>query len=465
MKEIVVLNEDNKKFYKTLITLCIPIIIQNLLSNLINMVDTIMVGGLGEISVASIGIANQYFFLYNMALSGIIGGASLFIAQFYGKNDKLNIRKITGLSVISALMIGITFMIVALFSPKFIIYFFSKDLDVIKVATNYFSIIGFCYLIIAISNVFSMGSRSIRNPKLGMICSTISLFINIILNYVFIFGKLGMPALGASGAAIATVIARIIELILLVSYIYFIKDDYELRFTFKDIKLINKDLLKAYISKTTPTFLNDTLWAFGTVLYAVAYSKAGTSAIAASQIASSTGNFFIVTAVCVAIGSSIMIGNELGADNMEYVNEYRIKKAIHYSKKFAILVTLVGAIFGLLLIISIPGLIKLFSVSDQLMPDIKKIFVIMGILMALKTFNTFIIIGVLRSGGDTKYALFLEMGCMWIVSLPLTFFAAYKGLPIYILVGLTYTEEVVKFIFGVPRAISKKWAQNLVKNI
>lgn len=457
MKEIVVLNEDNKKFYKTLITLCIPIIIQNLLSNLINMVDTIMVGGLGEISVASIGIANQYFFLYNMALSGIIGGASLFIAQFYGKNDKLNIRKITGLSVISALMIGITFMIVALFSPKFIIYFFSKDLDVIKVATNYFSIIGFCYPIIAISNVFSMGSRSIRNPKLGMICSTISLFINIILNYVFIFGKLGMPALGASGAAIATVIARIIELILLVSYIYFIKDDYELRFTFKDIKLINKDLLKAYMSKTTPTFLNDTLWAFGTVLYAVAYSKAGTSAIAASQIASSTGNFFIVTAVCVAIGSSIMIGNELGADN--------IKKAIHYSKKFAILVTLVGAIFGLLLIISIPGLIKLFSVSDQLMPDIKKIFVIMGILMALKTFNTFIIIGVLRSGGDTKYALFLEMGCMWIVSLPLTFFAAYKGLPIYILVGLTYTEEVVKFIFGVPRAISKKWAQNLVKNI
>ena len=456
MKEIVV-NEDNKKFYKTLITLCIPIIIQNLLSNLINMVDTIMVGGLGEISVASIGIANQYFFLYNMALSGTIGGASLFIAQFYGKNDKLNIRKITGLSVISALMIGITFMIVALFSPKFIIYFFSKDLDVIKVATNYFSIIGFCYPIIAISNVFSMGSRSIRNPQLGMICSTISLFINIILNYVFIFGKLGMPALGASGAAIATVIARIIELILLVSYIYFIKDDYELRFTFKDIKLINKDLLKAYISKTTPTFLNDTLWAFGTVLYAVAYSKAGTSAIAASQIASSTGNFFIVTAVCVAIGSSIMIGNELGADN--------IKKAIHYSKKFAILVTLVGAIFGLLLIISIPGLIKLFSVSDQLMPDIKKIFVIMGILMALKTFNTFIIIGVLRSGGDTKYALFLEMGCMWIVSLPLTFFAAYKGLPIYILVGLTYTEEVVKFIFGVPRAISKKWAQNLVKNI
>ncbi len=457
MKNLIKLNEDNKKFYKTLITLCIPIIIQNLLSNLINMIDTVMVGGLGEVSVASIGIANQYFFLYNMALSGIIGGAALFIAQFYGKSDKDNIRKITALSVISSLVLGIIFMLVAIFSPKFIINFFSQDEQVIKVAVNYFLIIGFCYPIIAINNVFSMGSRSIRNPKLGMICSTISLSINIILNYIFIFGKLGMPALGASGAALATVIARIIELILLITYIYFIKNDYELRFTFKDIKVINKDLVKAYVSKTIPTFLNDTLWAFGTVLYAVAYSRAGTSAIAASQIASSTGNFFIITAVCVAIGSSIMIGNELGADNIE--------KAIDYSKKFSKLVTIVGLIFGGLLILSIPILLKIFSVSSSLAPDIINIFIIMGILMALKTFNTFIIIGVLRSGGDTKYALFLEMGCMWFVSLPLTFFAAYKGLPIYILVALTYTEEVAKFIFGVPRVLSKKWAKNIVKDI
>ena len=457
MKNLIKLNEDNKKFYKTLITLCIPIIIQNLLSNLINMIDTVMVGGLGEVSVASIGIANQYFFLYNMALSGIIGGAALFIAQFYGKSDKDNIRKITALSVISSLVLGIIFMLVAIFSPKFIINFFSQDEQVIKVAVNYFLIIGFCYPIIAINNVFSMGSRSIRNPKLGMICSTISLSINIILNYIFIFGKLGMPALGASGAALATVIARIIELILLITYIYFIKNDYELRFTFKDIKVINKDLVKAYVSKTIPTFLNDTLWAFGTVLYAVAYSRAGTSAIAASQIASSTGNFFIITAVCVAIGSSIMIGNELGADNIE--------KAIDYSKKFSKLVTIVGIIFGGLLIISIPMLLKIFSVSPSLAPDIINIFIIMGVLMALKTFNTFIIIGVLRSGGDTKYALFLEMGCMWFVSLPLTFFAAYKGLPIYILVALTYTEEVAKFIFGVPRVLSKKWAKNIVKDI
>ncbi len=457
MRNTFKLDEENKKFYKTLIMLCVPIIIQNLISSLINMIDTVMVGGLGEISVASIGIANQYFFLYNMALSGIIGGSGIFIAQFYGKDDKANIRRITGLSTIFAVALGLIFLVIAIFSPRFIINFFTNDEEVIKIAIDYFSIIGFCYPIIAISNVFSMGSRSIRNPKLGMICSSISLVVNIILNYAFIFGKFGMPTMGVRGAALATVVARVVELVLLISYVYFIKNDYELRFTFKDIKSINKELSKAFVSKTIPIFFNDTLWAFGTVLYAIAYSKAGTSAIAASQIASSTGNFFIMTAVCVAIGSSIMIGNELGADN--------IKKAILYAKKFAVLVSLVGAIFGGLLILSIPILLKVFSVSEALAPDIRKIFIVMGLLMILKTFNTFIIIGVLRSGGDAKYALALEMGCMWLVSLPITFFAAYHGVPIYILVALTYTEEVAKFIFGVPRALSKRWANNIVKDI
>ena len=192
-------------------------------------------------------------------------------------------------------------------------------------------------------------------------------------------------------------------------------------------------------------------------MYSVAYATAGTSAIAASQIAGTTGNFFIMTAVCIAIGSSIMMGNELGANNID--------KAIRYAKKFAVLVTVVGAILGMLLIIFTPVILKIFSASESLAPDLRKIFIIMGVMMALRTFNTFIVIGVLRSGGDTKYALFLEMGCMWLVSIPIIFFAAHKSAPIYMLVAFAYTEEIAKFIFGVPRALSKKWANNIVKDM
>ena len=455
MQAVFKMTDENKVFYKTLVVLCIPIIIQNLISTLVNMVDTVMVGSLGEVSVAAIGIANQYFFLFNMALSGIIGGAGIFMAQFYGKGDKDSIKKITGLSVIAALVLGIVFFILAVFFPNLIINFFSHDPLVVKQAREYFLVIGFCYPIMAVSYIFSMGSRSVRNPRLGMVCSSISLVINIVLNYVFIFGHFGAPALGVKGAAVATVSARIVEFILLILYVYFIKEDYELKFGIEDIKGITKELATNVIKKTTPVFLNDTFWAFGSVLYSVAYATAGTSAMAASQIASTTGNFFIMTAVCIAIGSSIM--NELGANNID--------TAIKYSKKFSVLVTIAGILFGALLIAATPILLKLFSVSDNLAPDIIKIFKVMGVLMALRTFNTFIVIGVLRCGGDTKYSLFLEMGCMWLVSLPITFFAAYKGVPIYILVALTYTEEVAKFIFGVPRAISKKWARNIVDNI
>lgn len=456
MNETLKLN-NNKRFYKILISLCIPIIIQNLISTSVNVIDTVMISSLGETSVASIGVANQFFFLFSMSLAGITGGAGVFISQFFGKNDINNIRKVTGFSTILATILSLIFFIPALIIPTKIINIFSYDPEVIKQCSEYFSIVVFCYPLIAISTVFSMGSRGVRNPKLGMFCSAIALFVNIILNYGLIFGKLGLPAMGVKGAALATVIARIVELLLIVSYVYFIKKDYILRFGVKDLKSIKSDFINTLLAKSLPIFLNDSLWAVGTVLYSVAYSKAGTSAIAASQIATSTGNFFIMTAVCIANGAAIMLGNELGAD--------QIKRAITYAKKFSVLVILAGLLFGILLILNISVLLKIFTVSDNLAPDIKKIFFIMGILMALKSFNVLLIIGILRSGGDTKYALFLELGCMWLVSIPLTFIAALKGAPIYILVLLTYSEEVVKFIFGIPRALSKKWATNIVKEI
>lgn len=457
MNNILNLNDENKRFYKLLISLCIPIIIQNLISTSVNVIDTVMISSLGETSVASIGVANQFFFLFNMTLSGLTGGAGLFISQFYGKNDINNIKKVTGLNVLLGIILGLIFLIPALFFPKLIIHFFSYDPNVIKLCIDYFSIIAFCYPLIAVSTVFSMGSRSVRNPKLGMICSAIALISNIILNYGLIFGNLGLPALGVKGAALATVIARLIEFSLLIAYVYVVKKNYVLRFNLSNLKSIDKSFINAFFAKSTPILLNDSGWAIGTVLYSVAYSKAGTSAIAASQIATSTGNFFIMTAVCVAIGASIMLGNELGADNKEV--------AIDYAKKFSKIVFIVGTLFGILLIFNIPMLLKMFSVSDSLAPDIIKIFVIMGLLMGLKSFNTLLVIGILRSGGDTKYSLFLELGCMWLVSLPLTFIFAIKGAPIYVLVLITYSEEIVKFIFGVPRALSKKWVANIVKEI
>lgn len=450
-------NEENKKFYKTLIFLCIPIIIQNLISNSVNVIDTVMVSNLGEKSIAAVGVANQFFFLFAMVTGGIFSGSGIFISQFYGKGDYENIKKTNALSVTLGLVFGLLFAIPAIFFPETIIHFFTYDETVVDLCSSYLKIVGFSYPITCISLAFSNSSRSIRNPKLGMICSLVALLSNTILNYLFIFGNFGAPNLGVSGAAIATLIARILECALMVSYVYFYKKDYVLKFKLKDMKNINKKFISSFFDKSSPVIINDATWALGTVLYSVAYSKAGTSAIAASQIATSVQNFFIMTSVCIAIGSSIMIGNELGANNK--------KIAIDYAKKFSVLISIVGSIFGIILYLNIPLLLRLFSVSSGLSGDISNIFIVMGLFMGLRAFNIFLIVGMLRSGGDTKFSLFLELGCMWLFSIPLTFLAAYNGAPVYILVLISYTEEITKFIFGIPRAISKKWANNIVENM
>lgn len=450
-------NDENKRFYSILLSLCIPIVIQNLISTSVNIIDTVMISSLGEVSVASVGIANQYFFLFNMCLSGILGGSGMFISQFLGKDDKTNIKKVTALSILLGLLISMPFFLIALIYPESVIHIFSHDAEVVRQCREYLNVIVWCYPMIAVSIGFGVCSRSIKNPALGMKCSAIAIIVNVFFNYSLILGNFGFPALGVRGAAIATVIARSVEVVLMVGYVYIYKKDYLLKFGFRHFRLMDKGFISAYYSKSMPVFLNDALWAIATVCYSVAYAMAGTSAIAASQIATTTSNFFIITAVCLAIGSSIMLGNELGSNHID--------RALEYAKKLGILVAIAGFVMGMLLIAAIPVLLVIFNVTPHLEPDIRKIFTIMGIMMALRSFNTFIIVGALRSGGDTKAALIIEMGSMWFVSVPLTFAAAYLGAPIYLIVMCSFAEEIVKVAFGLPRALSKKWARNIVKDI
>lgn len=457
MEKLFKFDDDNKRFFSILLSLCIPIIIQNLISSSVNVIDTIMISSLGEVSIASVGVANQFFFIFNMCLAGVLGGSGLFISQFFGKDDITNIKKVTALSILLGLVMSLPFVIIAFISPESIIHIFSYDPAVVSECRDYFRIVVISYPLTAISMGFGVCSRSIKNPNIGMKCSAIAIFINVFFNYVLIFGHFGFPKLGVEGAAIATLLARLVEAIIMVWYVYIYKKDYILRFNMKHFGMLNKEFLSAYGSKSFPIFLNESFWAIATVCYSVAYAMAGTSAIAASQIATTTSNFFIITAMCIAMGSSIMLGNELGSDHIE--------RALNYSKKLGIIITITGLIMGILLAISIPALLIIFNVSDTLAPDITKIFFIMAVVMPLRAFNTFIIIGVLRSGGDTKMALIIEMGSMWLGSVPLTFLAAKFGIPIYLLVRCTSVEEIIKFIFGVPRSLSKKWAVNIVKDL
>lgn len=446
----------DKTFYKTLLSIAIPITIQNLISTSLNMVDTVMVGKLGEIEIAAVGLANQLFFLFILIAFGINSGASIFIAQFWGKRDIQNIRRVLGISLIAGGVVSTVFAAGALFFPEFILSVFSKDQKVILLGSQYLRIVSFSYLATTISFAYGFASRSVGQAKLPMYVSAISLLCNTLLNYLLIFGVFGFPQMGIRGAALATLISRLLEMVLLLIIIY--KRQETLAARINEMLDLPRDFVKKYFDTATPVIINESFWSLGMVMYSVAYARISTEAIAAVQIANTIQNLFMVFNFGLANASAVMLGNELGANNNE--------KAIKYGYNFAVLGPLVGMILGIMLYLSTPLALSSFQVSDVVYRDTQKIILVMSIFMFVKMFNAILIVGIFRSGGDTKYALALELSSVWLIGVPLAFIGAfYWKLPVYWVVAVVSLEEVVKAIVGLPRVLSKKWAKNMVDNL
>ena len=211
------------KFYRRLFVLTLPIVIQNLIASMLNMADTLMIGKLGEKELAAVGMANQYFFFFSLRLFGVNAGVSMFLSQFWGKKDILSIKKMTSIGIVLGTTISIIFMVIGIIFPNQIIGIFNKDAQVVALGGRYLVVVALSYVFTAISFSFAFASRSIENSFLPMMASIVALLINIVGNYILIFGKFGVEAMGVEGAAWATVFARIIETIIIITYVYYKK--------------------------------------------------------------------------------------------------------------------------------------------------------------------------------------------------------------------------------------------------
>ena len=447
----------DKTFYLTMFAIAIPIAIQNLISSSLNMIDILMIGRVSENALAAVGMANQLFFLFMLISFGVCSGAGIFISQYWGKKDIKRIKSTLGFTILAGSIVGLVFSFVAIFLPKYIMMVFDAKGEVLKLGADYLRIIGISYVVTAISFAYGFSCRSVQKAKMPMIASSISLLINTGLNYILIFGKFGMPALGVSGAAIATVIARCTELFLMIFIIYRDKD-HPLAASIKELKAFDKEFLKRYYKTATPVIINEFMWSLGTIMYSVAYSRVGTTAIAAVQVANTVTNIFMVGAMGVGNACAVMLGSELGAG--------RDDLAIKYARKFSIITFGIGALVGLILYASIPIINTWFGVTPNLEEGVRNILLVKVLFSPFVTFNTALVIGILRSGGDTKYALFLEIGGVWFIGVPMAFIGAlWLKLPIHYIVFMVSLEELFKTIVGLPRVISNKWAKNLVDDV
>ena len=442
----------DRKFLSNMLKIALPIMIQNLVTSSLNMADTIMVGKLGEVQIASVGIANQYFFLFTMILTGLCGGCSVFISQYWGKKDFANIKRMLGLGLVSALFISIVFMAAGFISTDAIISLFNKDSIVIDLGGKYLFIVLFSYIFTAVTFVYGYSLRSIGDTVAPLIVNIAALLCNVFLNYVLIFGKLGAPALGVEGAAIATLIARVLEAIILVILVY--KDNGVLAANASELLDLSRDFFKRSYTIILPVLLNDVLWAMASLIYSVVYGRMGTGATAAIQICNTVSNMFMVVTFGMASASAIMVGNSIG--------EGKEDQAVDYAKKLMAVSLIVSIILGLSLALTAPLILDLFNISIEVRSSTLIMLYIISFIFVIRFLGMVIIVGILRGAGDARSSLIIEGLTMWFIGVPLTIMGAFLfKLPVHLVYALAILEEVVKFILGLMRLKSRKWINNI----
>ncbi len=443
---------NDKAFFRTLFVLALPIMFQNLLHSLVNMLDTIMIGRLGTIEIAAVGLGNQVFFLLNMILFGAVSGAAVFTAQYWGKKDTSGIRQTTGLALIIVLSIGTLFTLLCLVFPRRIIGFYSADPAVIEQGALYLRAMAPSFIPFAISFVFMLVMRTTGKVKLAMTATAISLSLNAVGNYVLIFGPGPFPELGVQGAGYATVLARWVELAIVLITVYGRR--YVMAGTLREFLSFDRAFAAKFVHIVTPVIINELFWAFGVTMQNVIFARTGTAAMAAFNITVTVSNLAWFIFIGLGNGASVMVGNKIGEGNREEATEYAWK----ITRFSALLAAFVGV-----LLLPLSRLLPLFfNIETDVLRTIYRMFIILMLTYPFRAFNMSVIIGVLRAGGDTRYSIVFDLVFMWTVSIPLAAAASFLfGWPAWVIYLCLVTEEPLKTILGYRRLSSGKWLHDV----
>lgn len=442
------LDRLDRPFYRQLLVLAAPIMLQNFIASSLNMFDTLMIGQLGENEVAAVGVANQVFFLFNLVANGAAAGCSIFLSQFWGGGDRRSVHKVVGLGLLMNLCIGLLFTGAACAFPGPIIGLFSDDQAVISLGIEYLLLAALSYAFTSVSFLLAGAMRSVGKAWPPMIISAGAVLVNIALNQVFIFGELGAPAMGVRGAALATLIARVVEMALMLVFCFLPSSP--LRGRLREYISFTPAFTGKVLLKTLPILLNESCWAVGTMLYVRAYGHIGTHAIAASQICNTVQNLFMVACFSLASSSLVMIGNQIGAGRRE--------QAVIYSRRFSKLALLVGLILGIAVALSAPAILTLFKVSERAARAAVAMLRIFSLIAPIRVLNVVLIVGVFRGGGDAGFSLAAEGITMWTIGVPLAFLGAVTlRLPVEQVVLLITLEEIVKCVIALFRLRSNRW--------
>ncbi|MGU8237142.1 MATE family efflux transporter [Clostridium perfringens] len=445
----------DKRFYRLLFSIALPIALQNLITFMVSMVDTLMVGALGEIQLSAVSIANNLFFVLTILMFGLAGGSNIMISQYWGKGNVKTIHKILAIMYRVCLLITGIFIFIAVFLPKYFMGIFTTDKAVIEFGASYLRIVCIGYLFYSITNCTIMMLRSVKTVSISIIVYTASLVVNSILNWILIFGNLGAPELGIRGAAIATVCARITEfsIVLVFMFIYERKIGLKLEHLLK----LDKEILKDYIGLCTPVLCNELLWAIGASMISVIVGRMGTEVVAANSINGVAHQFVTVFIFGMSNATAVIIGNTIGEGKKE--------KAKEYAYSIGVFSVVMGCISGLMILLIKPFVVNFYNVSYSTKLIAMEIMTVTSGIIVFQSLASNFMMGVLRGGGDAKFVLINDLIFMWLVAIPGGFFVAFVlELPVALVFLVIKCDEILKSLTSVYRVISGKWVNDVTKD-
>ena len=442
----------DREYFHTLRRLALPIIIQQFILSGLNMVNVVLIGQKGDAAVAAVGLVNQVFFLLNLVHFGIISGAAMFTAQFWGKGDIPNLRRVLGLCLVLSIATSLIFLLFAQLMPAQILGLYSSDPAVIALGSQYLRIFSWTFVFFAITFSYALVLRSTGDVRTPTIISISALSLSTLLAYGLIFGKFGLPEMGIQGAALAALIARGVECVTLLIVAYAIKSPVAASLT--ELFAFSLSFLGKVLKPIIPVVLNEIFWALGITSYNVIYGHIGTDAFAAMSIVATIDQMALVLFQGVAHATAIMVGNRIGAGEEE--------TAQRYAGRSLGLGILFGVLVGALLLVLRAPVLSLYKVTPDVIFSAYRVLTIIAFFLWMRFDNMAIVIGILRSGGDTRFSLVLDGIIIWVVGVPLSAVGAFVfHLPVHWVYLLAMSEETVKWVLGIQRYISRKWVHNL----
>ncbi len=438
-------------FLRKFLSIAIPVLLQQILQNSLNFIDSLMVAQLGETAIAAVGLAGQVNFLITLLFFGISSACSIFLAQFYGAGNQEGIRKITAFAFNVAFAGSTIFFLLATFAPERVMGIFTKDQAVIHSGVAYMRMLGFGFFFLAVTQIYGVGLRTTDRAVIPMVASIVSMVANIFLDWVMIFGHLGCPAMREGGAALATSLSRLIEAAIVVAAVHRVKSP--CRIGLCDLP-VPRSFIRFVLPTCLPVVCNEFFWALGMALYKVAYARQGVAAVAAVNVNESVANLFTTAVFAVSSTTLVMIGQKIGEGHMDEVHRY--------CRRFVGLSFAIGALMGLLFFTMSPLMVRVFRLEGTISRLALQCMWVTALIMPLRSFDYCLVTGILRAGGDTRFSMFCELGCVWLVGVPMSFLSsAVLHLPMWQVYLMVYLEEVAKAVFGLARIHSGKWLNNL----